>query len=165
MQVIWPLVIKFKFSVLDWWEIISVFLLSTVKFVFGAVPFALGLGFSFLEAVTVTSAGGFVGVSIFVYMSDWIVDRIKKRKLEKKHDQPVPEKKKFTRKNKIIVKVKMRFGLIGIAFLTPLLLSIPIGCFLAVRYFKNKHRILVYMFVSILFWSVSISSFKLLFNA
>jgi hypothetical protein len=149
----------------SWWEIVSVFLLSTVKFVFGAVPFALGLGFSFFEAVTVTSIGGFTGVTIFVLMSEKIVARLKKRKIEKRHEHPPEPKKKFTRKNKIIVKVKMRFGLLGIAFLTPLLLSIPIGCFLAVRYFKNKHKILVYMFVSILFWSVSISSFKLLFNA
>jgi uncharacterized membrane protein len=149
----------------SWWEIISVFLLSTVKFVFGAVPMALGLGFSFFEAVTVTSLGGITGVTIFVLMSEKIVARLKKRKMEKQHEHPETRKKKFTKKNKIIVWVKMRFGLIGIAFLTPLLLSIPIGCFLAVRYFKNKHRILVFMFLSILFWSVSVSSFKLLYNA
>ncbi len=59
--------------------------------------------------------------------------------------------------------MKQRFGLIGISLLTPLLLSIPLGSFLAVRYFKNKQRILIYMFASILFWSVSISSFQLLF--
>ncbi|MDF2435695.1 MAG: hypothetical protein K0Q95_71 [Bacteroidota bacterium] len=150
---------------MDWWEIVLIFLLSTVKFVFGAVPMALAAGFSFFEAVTVTSIGGITGVTIFVFMSEKIVERLKKRKLEKQHNKQEAPKKKFTKKNKIIVWVKMRFGLIGIAFLTPLLLSIPIGCFLAVRYFKNKHRILVFMFLSILFWSVSVSSFKLLYNA
>ena len=139
------------------------FLLSTVKFVFGAVPYALALGFSFFEAVTVTSLGGFTGVTIFVLMSERIVARIKKRKREKLHDLH-NNKKKFTRKNKIIVSVKMRFGLWGIALLTPLLLSIPIGCFLAVRYFQHKQKILIYMFCSIIFWSVAISSLKLLFN-
>jgi len=148
---------------MDWWEIVIIFLVSTVKFVFGAVPMALAAGFSFFEAVTVTSLGGFTGVTIFVFMSEKIVARIKRRKLEKLHDHPT-NKKKFTRKNKVIVWVKMRFGLAGIAFLTPLLLSIPIGCFLAVRYFKHKQKILVYMFCSILFWSVSVSSVKLLFN-
>ena len=154
---------------MNWWEIVLVFLLSTTKFVFGAVPFALGLGFSFFEAVTVTSLGGFTGVTVFVFLSEKIVDRLRKRRLEKKlaeehaaDGKPAP--KKFTRKNKIIVQVKRRFGLIGIAFLTPLLFSIPLGCFLAVRYFKPKHKIMIYMFVSVLFWSVSISSLKLLFN-
>jgi uncharacterized membrane protein len=147
----------------SWWEIVSVFLLSTVKFVFGAVPFALGLGFSFFEAVTVTTAGGFTGVTIFVLMSERIVARIKRRKREKLHDAHLT-KKKFTRKNKMIVRVKLRFGLLGIAFLTPLLLSIPIGCFLAVRYFQHKQKIIIYMFCSIIFWSVAISSLKLLFN-
>jgi uncharacterized membrane protein len=150
---------------MDWWEIVLIFLLSTVKFVFGAVPMALAAGFSFFEAVTVTSIGGMTGVTIFVFMSEKIVARLKQRKLDKQHEKHEAPGKKFTRKNKIIVWVKMRFGLIGIAFLTPLLLSIPIGCFLAVRYFKNKHRILVFMFLSILFWSVSVSSFKLLYNA
>jgi hypothetical protein len=63
----------------------------------------------------------------------------------------------------MIVKVKHRFGLVGIALLTPFLISIPLGCYLAVRYFKNKQRIIAYMFASILFWSIAVSSFKLFF--
>ena len=138
--------------------------MSTVKFVFGGVPLALGLGFSFFEAVTVTSLGGFVGVTVFVYTSDKLIAYLKKRKILKQLENPnLLRKKSFTRTNKIIIIVKQRFGLLGISLLTPLLLSIPIGCFLAVRYFNDKQRILIYMFGSILFWSVSISSFKLLF--
>jgi uncharacterized membrane protein len=148
-----------------WWEIISVFLLSTVKFIFfGAVPLALGFGFSFFEAVTVTSLGGFTGVVFFVFLSEKLIENVKKLKAKKQQSNTNQAPKKiFTRKNKFIVKVKHRFGLIGIAFLTPLLLSIPLGCYLAVRYFKDKHLILIYMFVSILFWSVSVSSAKLFF--
>jgi uncharacterized membrane protein len=145
-------------------EILSVFLMSTVKFVFGGVPLALGLGFSFFQAVTVTSLGGFVGVTVFVYTSDKLIAYLKKRKILKQLENPNQiRKKSFTRTNKIIIIVKQRFGLLGISLLTPLLLSIPIGCFLAVRYFNDKQKILFYMFGSILFWSVSISSFKLLF--
>jgi ABC-type tungstate transport system substrate-binding protein len=100
----------------------------------------------------------------FVFLSDTLVKNYKKRKEEKKEKQQteVPSKK-FTRKNKLIVTIKKRFGIIGISLATPLLLSIPLGCFLAVRYFKNKQEIIAYMFGSILFWSVSIASFKLLF--
>jgi uncharacterized membrane protein len=146
------------------WEIISVFLLSTIKFVFGAVPMALAMGFSFFETVVVTSLGGFTGVIVFVFLSDTLVRNFKKRKEQKKDSKEIEVvKKKFTRKNKLIVTIKKRFGIVGISLATPLLLSIPLGCFLAVRYFKNKQEIIAYMFGSILFWSVSIASFKLLF--
>lgn len=147
-----------------WLQLVSVFLLSCVKFVFGGVPLALLYGFSFFETVTVTCLGGFLGSTFFVYTSDKLIAYFKKRKAlkDEKNKSQAPSKK-FTRTNKIIVTAKKRFGLLGIAVLTPALLSIPIGCFLAVRYFKDKQRVLMYMFGSILFWSVAISSFKLFF--
>jgi uncharacterized membrane protein len=148
----------------SWWEIVSVFLLSTVKFVLGGVPLALTLGFSFFEAVVVTSLGGFTGVLIFVGLSDLILKKVKHLKHHKQHDvKAKKDKKKFTRKNRLIITVKQRFGLLGIAGLTPFLFSIPIGCFIATRYFKDKQKIIIYMFASVLLWSISISSFKLLF--
>jgi len=143
----------------DIWQIILVWLLSTVKFVFGAVPLALGFGFSFFKTVVVTSTGGFVGVVVFVNLSAWTIKKVK-NVAEKRAVKKAP-KKIFTRRNKIIVQVKRKFGLPGIALLTPLLLSIPLGCFLAVRYFEDKQRVTVYMFSSILFWSVAIASYKL----
>ncbi len=148
----------------SWLEIISVFLLSTVKFVFGGVPLALGLGFSFFEAVVVTSLGGFTGVLAFVTLSDTIIKKFKERKHKKEEVKVVARKKIFSKKNRFIIHVKHRFGLVGIAALTPLIFSMPIGCFLATRYFKNKQRVIIYMFASVLFWSVAVSSFKLLFH-
>ncbi len=137
------------------WEIILVFLLSTVKFVFGSVPMALGFGFSFFESTVVTSLGGFTGVVFFVYMSDKFIANAKKLRAKRLATHPDQKpKKQFTRKNRIIVSVKTRFGIAGIALLTPFILSIPLGCFLAVRYFKDKQQILMYMFASILFWAV-----------
>jgi ABC-type antimicrobial peptide transport system permease subunit len=150
----------------SWWEILTVFFLSTFKFVLGGVPLALGLGFSFFETVVVTSMGGFTGVLLFVGVSNFIIKKLKLRKLEHQKNEnaaTVKRKKIFTRKNRLIITVKQRFGLWGIAALTPLLFSIPIGCFLATRYFKDRQKIIVYMFASILLWSVSIASFKLLF--
>lgn len=150
----------------SWREIISVFLISTVKFVFGGVPAALVLGFSFFETVVVTTLGGFTGVIIFVTLSDTIIKKVKDRALKKKEQGLVATKQKkvFSKKNRFIIHVKHRFGLFGIAALTPLLFSIPVGCFLAARYFKDKQRILIYMFTSILFWSVAASSLRLLWG-
>ncbi|HET8963733.1 MAG TPA: hypothetical protein VFM99_07545 [Chitinophagales bacterium] len=148
----------------NWWEIASVFLLSTFKFVFGGVPLAMAYGFSFFESVVVTSLGGFCGVLLFVTLSDFILTKIRESRRRKEgQKRKNATKKNFSKKNRFIIHVKQRFGLIGIATLTPLLFSIPIGCFLATRYFKNKQRVIIYMFGSILFWSVSLSAFKLLF--
>lgn len=137
------------------WEIVIVFLLSTVKFFFGSVPTALGFGFSYLESITVTTLGGCTGVVIFVYASDKLLVFFKNRaKLKREKNPNLPQKKKFTRTNKIIVKVKNRFGIFGFALLVPFLIPIPLGCFLAVRYFNDKQKIIRYLFLSILFWSV-----------
>jgi hypothetical protein len=133
-----------------------VFLLSTVKFVFGGVPLALGFNFPFFESVTVTAIGGFTGAVCFIFMSDKIISYYKKRKAlayianNNKH-----AKKIFTRRKRFIITIKNKFGLTGIAFLTPLILSIPLGCFIAVRYYRIKQRILIFMFTSILMWAIA----------
>ena len=151
----------------SWWEIFSVFLLSTVKFVFGGVPLALTYNFSFFESVTVTSIGGFTGCILFVFLSEKLILNYRHRIANKLHlTKKSTTKKVFTKKKRFIIKVKTRFGLTGISALTPLLLSIPLGCFVAVRYFKNKQRVLIYMFTSVFLWSVaSYYLYKPLINA
>ena len=52
---------------------------------------------------------------------------VKKRLEQEKKGIPVKVKKKFTRINKLIVRIKLRIGIYGIAFWAPLFLSIPIG--------------------------------------
>ena len=148
-----------------WGEIIIVFLLSTVKFSLAGVPTAIFYGFPFFKAVLVTSLGGFAGAVVFIYMSEKILEFYYKRRAAKHAKNPnLVHAPKFTKRNKIIVRIKSKFGLPGIALLTPLLLSIPLGCFIAVRYFKNKHKVLLYMFCAVFFWSVCLSSFKIFFH-
>src|ERR1035437_5894265 len=113
------------------WEIILVFFLSTVKLVFGSIPLALSFSFPFFKAVTITSLGGFTGATFYVYMSDIILAFFKKRKARKKIENPnTPHQKAFTNRNRMTVRVKKRFGLLGIAFLSPFLFPLPIGCFI-----------------------------------
>ena len=140
----------------SWWEIVSVFLLSMIKFVFGGVPLALSFGFPFLEAITVTTLGGFTSAVFFVSISDWLIVRYKKMTaIEFALNPHLPRKKIFTRTRRFIIKVKVRFGLVGFSFIIPFLIPIPLGSFLAMRYFHNKQKILMCMFWSILFWSIT----------
>ena len=144
------------------WQIILIWLLSTVKFVFGAVPLALALGFSFWKTIIVTCSGGFVGSTIFIYLGEFLSKRIIKRR-EKRILLGQVHPKKFTRTNRFIVRLKKGFGLPGIALMTPFVLSIPLGCFVAARYYPHKPRIvlLLWMYAAIVFWSVGISCYKL----
>lgn len=128
-------------------EVFGIFWLSAIKFGLAGVPTAVFADFSFFKAVTVTSCGGFTGTILFTYLSDWLIRQSKK--VNEKYFKKKNNVKKFTRKNKIIVLVKKKFGLTGIVVITPLILSIPLGCFIAVRYFSDKKKIVTYMFISI----------------
>lgn len=152
---------------------LQIFLLSSVKLFFG-VPWAYQLGFNFFETVLLTTTGGVAGVFFFFYLSEiinrwWsnIFNPFCKQRLANNAvigffrrifctDRP---KRKFTRKNKIIIYAKRKWGLIGIAILTPLILSIPVGTFLADRYYKNKKQVLLYLCICVFVWSVIFSLF------
>jgi hypothetical protein len=138
-------------------EIVYAFFGSSFKFLVG-FGFAFNFGFSFFKGVTVVTLGGFVGSVVCVFAMDkinlWL-----KRFIKQKSTTP---KRVFTRTNKFIVLAKRRFGLVGIAALTPLL-SYALGCYVAVRYFKDKQKILLYMFTSTLMWSIVFFAYKLFF--
>ena len=70
----------------DFWEIVSVILLSSVKFSIGGIPLALGLGFPFFKAVTTTAIGGIIGTIVFVYVSDFLIISWNKLRPKKKDE-------------------------------------------------------------------------------
>jgi hypothetical protein len=141
---------------MDWkdlLEIAGVFVLSAIKFGLAGVPSAVFANWSFLKVLTVTVAGGTTGAVVFTYVSEAVILSYKKVK-RKLTENKIKEKPKFTFTNKIIVKTKRRLGLLGLAILTPSLLSIPLGVFLGVRYYKDKKKVISYMIISILAWAV-----------
>lgn len=74
-------------------------------------------------------------------------------------------KEVFVHKNRRVVWLWKNYGLIGIALFTPVLLSIPIGTFIAARLVHNKKKIILYMFISVLFWSVLMASLFEIYHA
>lgn len=138
----------------EWLEILVVFGLSAVKFGVAGVPAAVFAKFSFFKTITVTTAGGITGTIIFTYVSDFIIKSYKKIKQKVVEKKPRKRKKKFTITNRIIVNVKQKLGLTGIAIITPLFLSFPLGVFVAVRYYQNKQLVITNMAISTLAWSV-----------
>ena len=144
-------------------NILSVIFLSAVKFMLGP-PLALIVhGYSFSETVILTSSGGIIGVIFFAYFSEWLInmyERIRNKISKGRHHK---KKQIFTRRNRWIVKIKRKYGIIGIAFISPSLITIPVGTFVLVRYFKNKKKIIIYESASVVFWSLLTASIKLFF--
>ncbi len=157
-------------------KLIQILIVSGIKFLFAPL-ISIGYGFNYFQTVIFTTAGGILGILFFYFLSKWIIrqynklcpvvfsyftgEKVEKAKKILNCDQP--PKKKFTRKNKIIINIRRKYGFFGIIFLTPILLSIPIGAFLAQKYYSKKANVLVYMSISIVLWSFFISSIFFLF--
>ena len=142
-------------------QILLTVLFSSFKF---AATFPLAVArfdFSFMEIVFWTNVGGMAGIYFFAYLSEkllaWWKRIFRSRRERLMKDQ---EKKKiFTRRNRRIVRIKQKYGLIGIAFTTPLLLSIPVGTFLVVRYYHSSKTKYMYLIGSNILWSFIYTGF------
>ena len=142
-------------------EIILTIISSSVKFAMTFPVAVLQFKFTFLETVLWTNIGGIVGIYFFAYLSERIIVWWKKVFVTRKARQHVTnrEKKIFTKKNRRIVRIKQKYGLPGIALTTPLLLSIPVGTFLVVRYYRNHPSRFAYLIAANLLWSVIYTAF------
>ncbi len=143
-------------------EILAIIGFSTWKFL--PMPFLAvnGFGFGIGHSILFTILGGWVGTLFFYGSSNKWFEKARKRALEKeKRAREKGEaffKKKFTRTNKIIVRVKRAFGLIGLALLTPTIISIPLGSIIAAKYFRRNRWTVPALLISVAFWSVLLST-------
>ena len=65
---------------------------------------------------------------------NWCINRSAKRK-----------KRVFTRKNRFISRMKSNYGFWGVIIATPVILTIPIGAFLANKYYsQRRHTVFIY---------------------
>ena len=172
-------------------RILVFILISSVKFAFG--PFIVYLNekydFTWLETNLYAIFGGMLGVVFFMYFSEWlyaawlVVKHYFRSKLKPRRtvfSEPMADtgdplqvnysyvergaqRKIFTARNRKMVRIWKKYGLIGLAALTPILFSIPIGMFFITRVEKNNKKILLYMLVSVTCWSLLLTTlFELL---
>jgi len=149
------------------YKAISLFLLSAVKFALAPAS-GFALGFSTNQVILITSIGGVTGVLFFYSLSGFFIKRAlksKKQKLEKaKLEGKIIENKSFTFKNKLIVKIKRKFGIWGIALITPAIISIPVGSILSARFYRRDKKTLSVLSLSVILWSVCLSLFFNIFT-
>ena len=106
-----------------------------------------------LETLFYTNAGGVLGTFVFMYLSEFLIRMWNKYwpiglKRNKK------KRKTFTAVNRRIVSIKMRYGIWGIVILNPVLLSIPLGSFLMVKYYGLKMKNMMWLLAGQFAWSV-----------
>ena len=132
---------------------LTVIILSTWKFA-ATFPIAVYvMKMSFVETLIYTNLGGILGDIIFLNFSDFIIRMWKKYKLEYLFLKS-NKRKIFTRSNRRLVRLKIKYGLLGIVILNPVILSIPVSSFLAVKYYGTKSKVYFSLFMGQFFWSV-----------
>lgn len=139
-------------------KIISLFLLTSVKFVVGVPAAFAALKMNFFELLIFASLAGIFGVACFVFLSDWLFkiwDAIQFRIFPQKFKT---KKAVFSKKSRRFVLFVRKYGLIGLALLTPTLISIPVGTVLARRFFPNRWKVFIYISSSVVLWALALSA-------
>ena len=147
-------------------QIILTILSSGVKFAMTFPVVVMQFKFTFLETILWTNVGGILGIYFFAFLSEKLIAWWN-RTFRKKRSSPGyrnRDKKIFTRRNRRIIRIKQRYGLLGIAVTTPLLLSIPLGTFLVVRYYRTRKIKFTYLIASNLVWSVIYTIFYMFWD-
>jgi hypothetical protein len=126
----------------------GIYLLSMFKFVAGPV-LGTAAGYSPWQIIGVSLLGMMSSVSLFTFLGTrfkrWVAGRFGK------------QKKLFSPKNRRIVRVWNSYGELGIAFLTPILLTPIGGTLILVSFGSAKRKIFSYMLLSGLAWATFFS--------
>lgn len=124
--------------------------LSAVK-VLAGVALGAGSGLTAIENFIAVFVGSMIGIGIYTFFGQKI--RVwNKHRRQSKADYGLKVQKNF-RKARRIKRIWHKFGIVGIAFLTPPLLSPPLGTLIAVGFDETKTRIFLFMGVSVALWA------------
>lgn len=121
-----------------------VYLLSSVKFIMGPVTGRV-VGLHWIETIFCTILGMMTTVVVLSFVG---------KKIKNYFNKKSKNRKIFTPKKRRIVKIWKKYGMWGIAFLTPLLFT-PIGGTLIAVSFGEKIKNIIYkMFVFCVIWTL-----------
>ena len=129
---------------------IEVFGLSTFKFFLGPFTGIYHADLSVFETAILTTLGMMTTVIFITYFGEKIRTYYFKKRGKKASVKMTPRKRK-------VIKVWHTYGMKGIAFLTPLILTPIGGTIIAVSFGAKKRKIILSMLVSAMIWSVIIS--------
>lgn len=123
---------------------LGIYFLSLFKFIAGPI-LGTAVGYSLLEIILVTVSGMMSSVFLFTQIGTQFKQRLA---LRFKKKSPV-----FSKKSRSIVRIWVKYGEVGIAFVTPLLLTPIGGTLILVSFGTKKHRIYLHMLWSSVLWA------------
>jgi len=127
-----------------WLKYLTVIAGSMFKFLFGPL-FSLAYKLSFWESCILTVIGMMLSAIILSLLGEQI-----KKHILNRYFKP---KRLFTKRRRRTVRIWRKYGLAGVAFLTPVIFMPVGGPLIATYYGETWRRIVPYMFVSAVFWS------------
>ena len=142
-----------------WEEILKavtlVYLPSMLKFILGPLGgFAAKL--HVVTTIIATVAGTMTVVLAFSFAGDWIRKNVLNRFF--------PNRKRFSERNRRFVTIWKKYGVAGVAFLTPILLTPIGGTVVAISFGSPRDKLILYMLISSTSWAVIFSLLIYLFG-
>jgi membrane protein DedA with SNARE-associated domain len=129
---------------------LAVYLISMIKFIGGPLS-GVAAGLTWVETFIFTVLGMMTTVLLLS-----LIGKNARKTLFSKFRK---KKKLFSPKNRRLVRIWRKYGLKGVAFLTPVFFSPIVGTIMAISFGEPAKRIIFYMLGSALFWGVIFSLF------
>lgn len=153
-------------------KIFQVVLLASFKYFF-TLPYAMIIGLNYQQAVISVLIGGIGGFLFFYYLSKRFINgidyikpkicrfipsaiKVKYQVFCERMSDNKP-KRIFSKKSRFLAKVKTTYGFWGIIIATPFILTIPVGAFLANKYYAKRPQTVPFMILSIVSWAAVLS--------
>jgi hypothetical protein len=153
-------------------KILHVILLASVKYFF-TLPYAMIIGLDYQQAIISVLIGGIGGFLFFYYLSKRAITwfdymkpkicrfipsfiKVRYHVFCERMSMNKPAKI-FSRKSRFIAKIKKTYGFWGIIIATPFILTIPVGAFLANKYYAKRPHTVPFMILSIISWAAVLS--------
>lgn len=101
--------------------------------------------YGFLDVFLPTYIGAIVAMTVFYWGSEYFMNRAAAKSstaamLAMSKGEVYLPKKKFTRINKALVKIRQTLGIYPFTFLAPLFLSIPLGSIVCAKFFGHHKK-------------------------
>lgn len=139
--------------------VITVLGTSIVKFLFAALV-SYRFDHTYWQTIFLLAIGGGIGTIAFYLLGKRVLEWFRVRYVRRRADRiakGLPPRRIFTRTNRLIVRMKRTYGLLGLAVMPPIL-SIPVTSIVAAKYFRHDRRTLPYLLTAVVAWSVVLST-------
>lgn len=140
---------------------------STFKFMFTPLAGPLA-GLNFIETYISCLVGGLTSVSLFYYLGNTISavnQRILAKRIEKalNKNRTVKLRKRFTKTNRSIIKLKNKLNFFMACWLIPLFFSLPIGSIVIAKFYRHKKEAFLYIVIGVILNCTAITTGTYLF--